>query len=154
MIYKRKSENIKRYRPQQVHMLYTHATSTYCCIIIVAESVLEVLIVVTCCMGNKPFFRVMFSSLFINVNQLTLTHQAKKFNLFISWLSHKSFILPQGVRYTARLGVGPSTFFVCTSMTCIDPQTSSALFILLTIQQFLHPTLTLTVFMPQWTRNW
>ena len=27
-------------------------------------------------------------------------------------------------------------FFFCTSMTCLDPQTSCALFILLTIQQF------------------
>ena len=34
--------------------------------------------------------------------------------------------------------LGPVLFF-CTSMTCIDPQTSCALFILLTIQQFLHP---------------
>ena len=40
-------------------------------------------------------------------------------------------------------------FFFCTSTTCIDPQTSCALFILLTIQQFLHPTVTLMVFMPQ-----
>ena len=40
-------------------------------------------------------------------------------------------------------------FFFCTSMTCIDRQTRCALFILLTIQQFLHPTVTLMVFMPQ-----
>ena len=45
-------------------------------------------------------------------------------------------------------------FFYCTSMTCIDPQTRCALFILPTIQQFLHPTVTSTMFMPQWTGNW
>ena len=45
-------------------------------------------------------------------------------------------------------------FFFCTSMTCIDPQTSWASFILLMIQQFLHLTVTLTVLMPQWTANW
>ena len=40
-------------------------------------------------------------------------------------------------------------FFFCTSMTRIDPQTRCALFILLMIQQFLHPILTLTMFIPQ-----
>ena len=40
-------------------------------------------------------------------------------------------------------------FLFCTSMTCIDPQTSSTVFILLTIQQFLYLTVTLTVFIPQ-----
>ena len=40
-------------------------------------------------------------------------------------------------------------FFFSTSITCIDTQTFCALFILLTMQQFLHPTVTLTVFMPQ-----
>ena len=45
-------------------------------------------------------------------------------------------------------------FFFWTSMSCIDPQTNCALFILPTIQQFLHPTVTSTMFTPQWTGNW
>ena len=43
--------------------------------------------------------------------------------------------------------LGPVLLF-CLSMACINPQTRCALFILLTIQQFLHPTVTLTMFMP------
>ena len=56
------------------------------------------------------------------------------------------------IRCSAGLGVAPSTFF-CISMTRVDPPSRCALFILLTIQKFLHPTVTLIVFMPQWTGN-
>ena len=40
-------------------------------------------------------------------------------------------------------------FFFRISVTSIDSHTRCVLFILLTIQQFLHPTVTITMFMPQ-----
>ena len=45
-------------------------------------------------------------------------------------------------------------FFFCISVTCIDPQTRSVLFIFRTIQQLLLSTVTLTMFIPRWPVNW
>ena len=45
-------------------------------------------------------------------------------------------------------------FFCCISMTCTDPEIRRVLFILLMIQQFLHPTVTLTVLMPLRIGSW
>ena len=61
-----------------------------------------------------------------------------------SSISNITVGVPQG-----SVLVGPSNFF-CIPMTCIDPQIKCGLLILGIIQQFLHPTVTLTMPMPLW----
>ena len=54
--------------------------------------------------------------------------------------------LTLGVPQCSVLGSVPFLLYI---NDMIDPQTRCALFILLTIQEFLHPTATLTMAMPQ-----
>ena len=71
------------------------------------------------------------------------------------YLNHELIYVKHYIRWSAgrEHGCCSQNFFFRISMTSINPQTRCALLILLIIQQFLHLTLTLTMFMPQWTGN-
>ena len=83
---------------------------------------------------------------------------------FKSYLSNRKQYVSQklqilyvkhNIRCSARLKVWPSTFsLVYQCHAYVDPQTRFVSFIFVTIQQFLRPPVTLTMFMPLPTGNW